>query len=109
MRLPDNHWHVQDLRKKLEVCAAKMAPSKQYICAKHSLGYMADLHAGLQSLNKLKDLKLQQKQTHIESLRQALQQQEQAYQQELDQLDQQVSMVEEQIQTMQAQTDKLNG
>eukprot|EP00973_Karenia_brevis_P085180 11823989-Karenia_brevis.AAC.1 len=86
-----------------------MAPSKQYTCAKHSLGYMADLHAGLQSLTKLKDLKLQQKETHIESLRQALQQQEQAYQQELDQLDQQVAMVKEQIQTMQAQTDKLNG
>eukprot|EP00973_Karenia_brevis_P036749 5063269-Karenia_brevis.AAC.1 len=66
MRLPENHWHVQDLRKKLEVCAAKMAPSKQYTCAKHSLGYMADLHAGLQSLTKLKDLKLLQKQTHIE-------------------------------------------
>eukprot|EP00973_Karenia_brevis_P010285 1393551-Karenia_brevis.AAC.1 len=86
-----------------------MAPSKQFTCAKHSLGYMAELHANLQTINKLKDQKMQQKQTHIESLKQAMQQQEQAYQQELDQLDQQAAMLQEQIQTMQAQTDKLNG
>eukprot|EP00973_Karenia_brevis_P088154 12223281-Karenia_brevis.AAC.1 len=72
-----------------------MAPSKQYTCAKHSLGYMAELHAHHQSLTKLRESKLQQKETHMESLRQALQQQEQAYQQELDQLDQQVATVRE--------------
>eukprot|EP00973_Karenia_brevis_P092709 12413752-Karenia_brevis.AAC.1 len=109
MRLPEDHWNVKDLRKKLEVCAAKMAPSKQYNCAKHSLGYIADLHSGLQSLQKLKDFKQQQKQTHIESLMKALQQQEESYQQELDQLEEQITMVQEQIQTMQNQTHKLNG
>eukprot|EP00973_Karenia_brevis_P019698 2701029-Karenia_brevis.AAC.1 len=86
-----------------------MAPSKQYTCAKHSLGYIAELHTGLQSLQKLREYKQQQKQTHIESLKKALQQQEESYQQELDQLEQQVTLFEEQIQTMQAQTHKLNG
>eukprot|EP00973_Karenia_brevis_P007286 987069-Karenia_brevis.AAC.1 len=70
---------------------------------------MAELHAGLQSLTKLKESKLQQRDTHIESLKQALQQQEHAYQQELDQLDQQVATIQEQIQNMKAQTEKLHG